>query len=172
VPRKAKPGGMRVGAPGTAYPNRSDLSSQKSLPARAATGQTYGQAGQQLQAQQTVPMAPQPVPMPPPGGPGPALPTGPAPSPPPMGGPPPSPMPSPAPAGSLGPYNGPTERPNEPITAGAPFGAGPGPEALAPSPLMPTPGTGSMSSMLSAAAAATGSATLASLTQRAQAAGM
>ena len=72
MPRRAKPGGMRVGAPGTAYGNRTDLNTQKDLPARAATGQTYGLAGQQLQAQQTVPMAPQPVPMPPPGAPAPA----------------------------------------------------------------------------------------------------
>jgi len=28
------------------------------------------------------------------------------------------------------PYTGPTNRPNEPVTAGLPFGPGPGPEAL------------------------------------------
>lgn len=35
------------------------------------------------------------------------------------------------------PFNRPTERPNEPVTAGLPFGAGPGPEVL---PQVPQPG--------------------------------
>jgi hypothetical protein len=33
--------------------------------------------------------------------------------------------------GSLGPLDAPTARPNEPVTAGAPVGPGPGPEAVA-----------------------------------------
>lgn len=37
--------------------------------------------------------------------------------------------PFPAP-GSLGPLDGPTARPGEPVTAGAPVGPGPGPEVL------------------------------------------
>ena len=179
MPRKA--GGTRVGAPGRAYPNRTDLNANKNLPARAATNQTYGQAGQQLQAQQTVPMAPQPVPLPPPGmtPPGLGAPGG-APTPGgPMGGPPPGPPPfaptAPPPAmppGAMGPLSRPTENPNEPVTSGLPIGAGPGPEALAPSPVAPVGGVGSMSAMLAQAAQASGSATLQSLLQRAQAAGM
>lgn len=35
---------------------------------------------------------------------------------------------------SVTPLNAPTERPDEPVTAGASFGPGPGPEALAPPP--------------------------------------
>jgi hypothetical protein len=42
--------------------------------------------------------------------------------------------PGPSPTGEvdLGPLNRPTEAPNEPITAGLPMGAGPGPEAIPP----------------------------------------
>lgn len=80
------------------YPNRSDLRNSAKLPAKAATGQTYGEAGKQMQAQRAVPMAAPPTPTPPP-------------------------QPRVAP-GSMGPLNRPTERPNEPVTAGAPFGPG------------------------------------------------
>lgn len=34
------------------------------------------------------------------------------------------------PPGAAGPFTRPTERPQEPITAGSPMGAGPGPEAI------------------------------------------
>jgi hypothetical protein len=44
---------------------------------------------------------------------------------------------APAAPGSL---TAPTARPDEPITAGAPFGAGPGPEVL-PIPIAPQPGS-------------------------------
>ena len=67
---------------------------------QAATGQTYGEAGKQIAAQRAVPM-----------------------------GTPPTEAPQiqrPVP-GTLGSLTRPTERPMEPITAGAPFGAGPGP---------------------------------------------
>ena len=172
MPRRSQGGGMRVGAPGTAYPNRSDLNPAQTLPARAAAGQTYGTAGQQLAAQQQVPMAPQPLvgfpgagpTAPPLPAPPPAQPVGPG------GGPPPG-LPAIVPGG-LGPYAGPTQRPDEPVTAGAPIGAGPGPEALAASPLAPASGVGAMSAMLARAAQATGSPTLFSLLQRAQAAGL
>lgn len=43
-------GGARQPTPGTTYPNRTDLA------AKAAPGQTYGQATQQVQAQRVVPM--------------------------------------------------------------------------------------------------------------------
>lgn len=88
------------------YPNRSDLRNTAKLPAKAATGQTYGEAGKQLAAQRAVPMA--------------APPTDVAPS---------ATQPRVAP-GALGPLNRPTERPQEPLTAGAPFGAGPTPQGM------------------------------------------
>lgn len=80
------------------YPVRSDLRNT----ATAATGQTYGKATEQLNAQRAVPMAPSPM----------TAPTG-APQ---QAGPIP---------GSLTPLFSPTQRPLEPITAGANFGAGP-----------------------------------------------
>ena len=69
---------------------------------QVAKGQTYGKRKQQEEAMRAVPMAPSP--------------TGTA----------PVTRPQPAAPGSL---TAPTTRPNEPITAGAPFGAGPGPRA-------------------------------------------
>lgn len=69
----------------------------------AARGQTYGKAGQQMEAQRALPMRKPPTE------------TRPAP---------------------LTPLLAPTQRPEEPITAGAPFGAGVGPEALGV-PMMP-----------------------------------
>ena len=80
------------------YSNRSDLRNSAKLPAKAAPGQTYGEAGKQIAAQRAVPMAAPPAPTPPP-------------------------QPRVAP-GSMGPLNRPTERPDEPVTAGAPFGPG------------------------------------------------
>jgi hypothetical protein len=67
---------------------------------QAATGQTYGEAGKQIAAQRAVPM-----------------------------GAPPTEAPQiqrPVP-GTLGALTRPSERPMEPITAGAPFGMGPSP---------------------------------------------
>lgn len=84
------------------YSNRSDLRNSAKLPAKAATGQTYGEAGKQVAAQRAVPMA--------------APPTDVAPTATPQ-------QPRVAP-GSMGPLSRPTERPNEPLTAGAPFGPG------------------------------------------------
>jgi hypothetical protein len=88
------------------YPNRSDLRNSAKLPAKAATGQTYGEAGKQLAAQRAVPMA--------------APPTAVAPV---------ATQPPVAP-GSMGPLNRPTERPDEPLTAGAPFGPGTTPQGM------------------------------------------
>ena len=87
------------------YPNRTDLRNTAKLPAKAATGQTYGEAGKQIAAQRAVPMA--------------APPTAVAPT--------ATPRVSP---GSLGPLNRPTERPMEPVTAGAPFGPGNTPQGM------------------------------------------
>ena len=111
-------GGRRAPKPGAAYSNRSDLNSR--LPAQAATGQPYGQAGQQLAAQQAVPMGSPPVPPPAQG----AAPTD-------QGN-----HPEP---GSLGDFLMPTVRPDEHVMTGAPTGPGAGPEvlpALAPDPVV------------------------------------
>ena len=81
------------------YPNRSDLRNAGGKVAKkVATGQTYGEATKQMESQSAVPMAAAPTDAPPQ-----ILP------------------------GQLGAFNRPTERPNEPPTAGASFGAGPTP---------------------------------------------
>lgn len=78
------------------YPNRSDLRNPGGKVAKqAATGQTYGEAGRQLAAQSAVPMAA-----------------------------PPTEAQRMRP-GQLGDLLRPTERPSEPVTAGASFGPGP-----------------------------------------------
>jgi hypothetical protein len=68
---------------------------------QAATGQTYGEAGKQMAAQRAVPMGAPPTE---------------------ATGQPQMRRPMP---GSLGDLTRPTDRPDEPITAGADFGAGP-----------------------------------------------
>lgn len=88
-------GGRRTGRPGVSYNNRTDL--QGAQPVRAATGQPYGQAQAQQQAQRAVPL-PQQEFVPP----------------------------------NFGAFDRPTEMPHEPVTAGLPVGAGPGPEILNP----------------------------------------
>lgn len=112
-------GGLRNGKPGASYGNRTDLNVAK-LPAVAAPGQTYGQAGAQMAAQKQVPIAPQPTA----GGAG----LG-------EGAAPPAVTP-----GQFGPLDRPTDRPDEPLTAGAAIGPGPGPVSPppAPDPLMTT----------------------------------
>lgn len=85
------------------YPNRSDLRNPtKKLAAKAAPGQTYGEAGKQIAAQRAVPMAasPQPVVAQP------------------------QPVAERPRPGQFGPLDRPTDRPDEPVTAGAPFGPG------------------------------------------------
>ena len=77
-----------------AYPQRTDLNMAPS----AVPGQTYGEAGAQMAAQRAVPMG------------APAAPAAPK-----------TPTVTP---GQYGPLDRPTERPNEPLTAGAPFGPG------------------------------------------------
>lgn len=101
MPRKGH-GGKREGAPGQAYSNRTDLN-QDRQPVQVAAGQPYGARQEQVAAQKAVPL----------------------PAAPPVQVPPPSPAP-----GSFGPFTRPTERPDEPLTAGLPMGAGPGPEAV------------------------------------------
>lgn len=93
------------------YPNRSDLRNPAQKPARMVVpGQTYGEGAAQMRSQQAVPMAAAPTDAPPQVGPSSV-----------------GPMP-----GGLGPLDRPSERPDEPITSGIPYGAGPGPEALEP----------------------------------------
>ena len=119
-------GGRRAGNRGAGYTNRTDL--QSALPLNAPQGLPYGDRQKLIQAQRAVPMAPAPAPSPgPPGQ-----------SAPPAGGPgvpPAGPVP-----GARGPLLRPTERPDEPVTAGLPTGPGPGPEALGP---LSRPGGGS-----------------------------
>jgi hypothetical protein len=112
-------GGRRNGAPGQAYGNRSDLNAgAKPVPVSAVPGQQYGAAKAQMDAQRAVPMQGTPMPATPgqPGTPDPLLAQA-----------------NPVYAGDHGDPTRPTERPNEPVTAGLPVGAGPGPEVLTPS---------------------------------------
>lgn len=84
------------------YPNRTDLQNPTQKVAKmAATGQTYGEAGKQLAAQSAVPMGASPMETAPPSMPG-----------------------------QLGDLTRGTERPQEPDTAGMPFGPGVGPEVF------------------------------------------
>ena len=81
-----------------AYGQRTDLN----MAPTAVPGQTYGEAGAQMAAQRAVPMGAPAAPPPPAQGTSTSY-TAP---------------------GQLGPLDRPTERPNEPVTAGAPFGPG------------------------------------------------
>src|SRR5689334_2097510 len=99
-------GGKRVGSPGKNYQNRTDLHQ----PIRVAPDQQYGQAQALENAQRVIPLPTQS--------------SAPAQA---------APASSPAPAGAgptSGPFTRPTDRPNEPVTAGLPTGPGPGPEIL------------------------------------------
>lgn len=95
------------------YPNRSDLrNAGGKVPKMTATGQTYGEATKQMEAQRAVPMAQAPT----------DAPVAPAP-------------------GSLGDLVRPTERPDEPATFGSMVGEGPGPEVLGIGPTVPAIGS-------------------------------
>jgi len=128
MPRKGK-GGERQGTPGTAYGNRTDLN----MPISTVPGQDYGKAAVQQAAQRAVPMASSPSAS--------AQPQASA-----------APMPQP---GSL-PHLEPTQRPNEPVTTGLPFGPGAGPEAMGPS-------YANLGQILSAAASSSGASSLATM---------
>ncbi len=85
------------------YKNRTDLQNKTTKVAKmAAKGQTYGAAGQQMQAQSVVPMAPPPT----------------------DSSASAQPQKNYAMPGTIGAFDRPTERPNEPVTAGSPFGPG------------------------------------------------
>ena len=128
MPRGKGAGGLVQGKPGTPHPNRTDL--QGAVPVAVAPGQQYGQRAAQQAAQRAVPVS-----APPQGAPaGPPTPTGGppgAPTPPPIGGNRANAFPTPPPGGpGILPWLHPTNRPNEPVTAGLSSGPGPGPEAL------------------------------------------
>jgi len=106
MPRKGR-GGERQGTPGTAYSNRSDLNQ----PISTVPNQEYGMAKQQADAQRAIPMGASPVA------------SVPVPSPAQSAG---NPLPRP---GDL-PHTGPTNRPDEPVTAGIDYGPGPGSETF------------------------------------------
>ena len=126
MPRTRKrQGGARQGQPGQAYPQRTDLNAQKIA---VAPGQTYGKGAEQEAAQRALPMAGQ-APVPPPGGAAAPPATGPGP-------------------GAGGAFSRPTDRPDEPMTAGVPMGPGPGPEALAMSQFAADPDLAAMAAYL------------------------
>ena len=116
MPRKGK-GGAREGASQTAYSNRTDLNNRGPQPITTAPGQAYGQAAAQENAQRAVPMAG--IPQPPAAAPVAA---------------PSEPAAAPGPGPGEIPWLHPSDRPDEPVTAGLETGPGPGPEALSGSP--------------------------------------
>jgi hypothetical protein len=69
----------------------------------------------------------------------------------------------------MGPVDRYTERHGEPVTAGAPIGAGPGPEALMQGPA--SPAANNLSAMLNQMAQASGSQAVLALAQHAAANG-
>ena len=125
MPRSGR-GGARQGTPGQAYGNRTDLNA--SLPVQTVTGQGYGVAAAQQAAQRAIPMGAQPVP-------GAAAPVaqgqGPLAQP---AQPQPTTITGQMPPTQMYPgelkFGHPTDAPEEPITAGLPFGDGPGPEVM------------------------------------------
>lgn len=105
-------GGRRSGNQYSKYANRSDLRAPKPLPVTTATGQAYGVAKQQADAQRAIPLGPQSQPAP----------VG-------TGGVPTPIVPQASPTGAptpVVPLDAPTQRPNEPLTAGVDVGVGPG----------------------------------------------
>ena len=116
-------GGAVQGKPGTQYTNRTDL--QRAEPVAVAPSAVYGQGVKERQAQSAVPLATPPsgppaAPAPPPGAPAPQA-----------GANTPTPQGLPPVSGpGVLPFLHPSNRPNEPVTAGLPTGPGPGPEAL------------------------------------------
>lgn len=76
-----------------------------------------------------------------------------------------------APPYAGGAFNAPTNRPGEPVTAGAPIGPGPGPEALNFQPVQPGAGTGQMTQLLQKLSPTDTTGILGQLLQAAQARG-
>lgn len=140
-------GGKRQGIAGRNYGNRSDLGmGARALPVQTAKGQQYGKAGEQAAGQRAVPLAPPPGAV---AGGGSGVVAAPGPLP-----------------GSLGAFDRPTDRPDEPVTHGAALGPGGGLEALG---LPGEKSTGSLVQMLETLAINSGSKDLMALAQRAAA---
>lgn len=139
-----------VSGPGK-YSRRTDGGPAQSL--SAAPDQEYGAMKDQLNQQRVAPMAGQ-APMPPAATP--SAPQGAGPQ---------------APAYQGGAFNAPTNRPNEPVTAGAAIGPGPGPEALNFKPVQQGAGTGQMTQLLQRVSATDTTGILGQLMQAAQARG-
>ena len=97
------------------YPNRSDLRNPATRQVRF-TGQTYGQATQQEQAQQAVPPGTSPAT---------------------VQGQQAAAQQTQRPTPGQQPFTRPTQRPDEPVTAGSPFGPGPNRVSFQPRRLMP-----------------------------------
>lgn len=117
-------------------------------PMSTVGGQPYGQATADLNAERVQPL---------PGQPGPPAPQ--------QGGGDAGPAQMPTYHGK--PFDRPSERPNEPITAGMPFGAGPGPEALS-APAPDSVHTGAMTQLLQKFAPTDASGVVAQLLVKAQ----
>ena len=115
MPRKGR-GGSREGQVGKAYGNRVDLNGGSATPGDVDI-RPYGGGEPSLPSPPTATSGPSAA--------------GAAQAP--AAVPPPGPLP-----GSLTALDAPSERPDEPITAGLPMGAGPGPEALGMRPGGPT----------------------------------
>lgn len=110
-PRKDPRGGKRQGAQGRSYAERTDLNQAP----RAVPSQTYGDGARQIEAQRAAPLPSAPSP-------GAAASS--------QGGTSPPGMAGPELMGLLAALPGlgdPSTRPSEPLTAGLPFGPGPGP---------------------------------------------
>lgn len=107
MPRSGR-GGQRRGLPGQNYGNRRDLQmGPRKQPITTGPSAGYGQRVALERIQRAAPMGPPPTD---------AVPV-------------PEERSWPV-AGSLGPLDGPTQRPDEPVTAGIALGPGAGPEAL------------------------------------------
>ena len=132
--------GAPVSGPGR-LSRRTDRSPAQKI--RALPDAQYGEAKEFNSLQQQAPLA--------------NVPTAPA------GAPSPGPQPNPNPLSNVIPLNAPTQRPDEPVTAGVPFGPGPGPEALGPAMTMRTAQYQSASDLLSSLAAGSDSPDLQAL---------
>lgn len=121
--RAKGPGGPVQGKVGAGYSNRTDL--QRAEPIAVAPAAQYGERTAQQAAQRAIPLAAPPGPTTP-------TPVPPAPQgqPTPQGGGPAQPGLPPVSGPGVLPWLHPSNRPNEPVTAGLATGAGPGPEVL------------------------------------------
>lgn len=155
MPRTFKRGGERTGTPGTTYTNRTDLNQ----PVTVAPAAHYGDATQQAQSQQAVPLpdnAGQLAQL--------AQAAGQAGQSSPTAGPTQPVQPGPRP-GELGDFHRPSEWPHVPVTDGAPLGAGAGPEALIGGP------TPNIAQTIAQVAEMSGNQSLMALAQRARGGG-